>query len=507
MRKWVKKSTAASRAWLGVALVGLLVVALVVALSLVSRLGSGQQVIDAAEPAFTDERVMGTRAGVDLLSDYVDLVDPLLTARGGGNTEVRSLVRLIGRELGLSSAQARKILRREAPHTEALTRALPLSGLADEIPRLTNYLATTLNTNEDELAAILEQRFPRIATLLTTLPNVTDAWYDVPGIEGLTRLSGDKPVRTIPGLRKYLRDDLVALSVERKDEFQSLASRGGIGYIPYLLLAIGVGLFAYGILQSRRAAVTAPGRLSWGIVVVVGVFLVALVVAGQFFGRLSAGQKLVTDMQPVFAQERVRGLTTGYDTVHETIELGDPIMTTRGGAVRETPRLYRFIADRTGRRAGDVRRTLSRRVPRTIALLDALPLATVGNEAPKLVAYLAKAFRISRTRLVSRLRRRAPGLARALLAAPVVTDGWNAVPGTGEMTRFDGVTPVRTLPAFDAYLSQDVLPVFAEEREHFEALTGEPPLDTLAPVLLISGLFVMLYGGTMMVLVARPRRR
>lgn len=500
-------STAASRAWLGVALVGVLVVALVVALSLVPRLGSGQRVIDAAKPGFTDERVTGTTAGVDLLSGYVDFVGPLLTARGGGNTEVRSLVRLIRRELGLSSAQARKILRREAPHTEALMRALPLSGVADEIPRLTSYLATTLNMSEDELAAILEQRFPRIAQVLTTLPNVTDAWYDVPGIEGLTRLSGDRPVRTLPGLRRYLRDDVVALTVERKEDFQSLAGRGGVGYLPYLLALIGVALFAYGILQARRAAVTAPGRLSWGIVVGVGVFLVVLVVGGQLSPRLGGGQELVDDYEPVFAQERVRGVTTAYDSVHEAIELGDPIMTTRGGAVRETPGLYRFIADRTGRRAGDVRRTLSRRVPRTIALLDALPLATVGNEAPELVAYLARAFRIPRARLISRLRQRTPGLARVLLAAPTVTDGWNAMPGTADMTRFDGVTPVRTMPAFDEYLSQDLLPVFVEEREHFESLTGEPPLDKLAPGLLICGLFVTLYGVTMMLLVARRRRR
>ena len=47
-------STAASRAWLGVAIVGFVTVALVVVLSLIPRLSAGQQVLDAAEPAFTD---------------------------------------------------------------------------------------------------------------------------------------------------------------------------------------------------------------------------------------------------------------------------------------------------------------------------------------------------------------------------------------------------------------------------------------------------------------------
>ena len=59
------------------------------------------------------------------------------------------------------------------------------------------------------------------------LPIVADTWYDVPGIEGLTRVSRDKPVRTVPGLRKYYRDDVVARMTERRDDFQSLVARHG----------------------------------------------------------------------------------------------------------------------------------------------------------------------------------------------------------------------------------------------------------------------------------------
>jgi len=497
-------STAASRAWLGVALAGFAVALLVLVLSLIPRLSAGQQVIDAAEPAFADQRVSGTRAGVSLLSQYVDLADPLLTARGGGSQDVRSLVRLIRRELGLSSAQVRKILRREAPHTEALMRALPLSGVADEVPRLTAYLATTLTVSEDELAATVEQDFPRIAQLLTTLPNVTDTWYDVPGIEGLTRVGLDKPVRTVPGLRKYLRDDVVPLTVEHKRDVQRLDGRGGIGYIPYLLLFGGLALFAYGLLQARRATVTAPGRRSWTFVVATGALLVALVAGGQYVPRLGGAQKLIADFEPVFAQERVNGLTIGWDTVHEAIVLGDPIMTPAGGAARETPRLYRLVAERTGRKHGEVRRALRRRAPRTTALLDALPLTAVAAEVPKLVAYLSRALDLRRAKLVARLRRRAPALTQALLAAPPVTTGWTAMPGTAELTRFDDVTPVRTMPALDEYLRQDLITLLDEQRAHFDRFaSGQPPIQSLAPALLILGLVVMLYGAVMMKLVGR----
>ena len=497
-------STAASRAWLGVALVGLVIVVLVFALSLMPRLGAGQDVIDAARPAFTDERIAGTRSASNLLSQYVDLADPLVSARGGANREVRSLVRLMRRRLDLSSEQVRRILRREAPHTEALTRALPLTAVSDEIPRLIAYLATTLALTEEGLAATLEQDFPAISQALTALPNMTSAWSEVPGIEGLTRLSRGKPVRTVPGLRKYLRDDVVGRMVEHREDFQRLAAWGGVGYIPYLLLAIGFGLLAYGLLQARRASQSPPGRLAWRVVVALGAVVVALVVVAQYLPRFAAGEAAISGLEPVFETERVRGLANGIDTVHDAIAFGGPIMTLRGGASAEAPRLYRFVAERTGRSSADVRRSLEARAPRTIALFDALPLSAVAGEVTPLVAYLARALRMPGDRVVALLRRRTPGLAQSLLAAPAVAIGWNAIPGTGGMMRFDRITPVHSMGEFDGYLRQDLVPVIVAEREHVGTLASTwPPLGALALVLLAVGLVVVGYGGLMTRLVAR----
>lgn len=497
-------STAASRAWLGVALAGLVLIVLVVGLSLLPRLPAGQQVIDRAQPAFTQERIAATRSGVDVLSQYVDLMDPLLTSRGGGAAEGRSLVRLVRRELGISSAQARRILRREAPRTEALMRALPLERAAGELPALTSYLATALTMSEDDLAATLERGFPDLAQALTALPTVADTWYDVPGVEGFTRPVGDTPVRTVPGLRTYLRDDVVPRMAQHDEDFRSLAGSGGIGYIPYLLLVLGLVVFVYGVLQARRATVTAPGFLSWSILVALGFLLAVLVVSAQYFPRLDGAQDLVADLEPVFAQERVEGVSIGFDTVHEAVLLGDPIMTRRGGAARDTARLYRLVAQRSGRRRGDVRRSLMRRAPHTIALLDALPLSRVAREVPALTDYLARAFDMPRARVLAQLSRRAPGLTRALLAAPAVTRGWNALPGTRGATRFDGISPLASLPALDGYLREDLLPVLVKERTHFGTLAGDgPSLGTLAPVVLVYALFLVFYGGMMMQFVGR----
>ena len=487
-----------SIAWLGVSLIGLAVVGIVLGMSMLPRLTNGQQLLDAAGPAFTDTRVAATRSGTEVLSQYVDVVDPLLTARGRGARESRSLVRLVRRELGLSSEQARRILRREAPHIEALARALPLEGVAAELPALTSYLATTLTMSEDELAAVLERSYPQIAQMLTALPIVVGAWYDVPGIEGLTRVAGDKPVRTAPGLRKYLRDDLVARISQHGDRVDDLGARGGIGYIPIMLLIGGGVLIVGGLLLAARAATAAPGRPAWGVVALTGIMLVLLVVVAGYFPRLAGGEKAVAGLAPVFTQERVRGAATGFDTIHEAILLGDPLMVRRPGAASDASRLYRFVGQRTGRSAGDVRRSLRRRAPQTIALLDALPLQTAAREVPRLVRYLARALRRSRARTTSLLRRRTPRLARSLLAVPPVTAGWNAIPRSSEMTRFEGSTPVTTMPEFDAYLREEVLPVFVQEREHFEALDGGgPPFTAFSPVILIVGIMLMIYGGLM----------
>ncbi len=497
-------STGAARAWFGVALGGLVVVALVLGLMLVPRLAAGQRLIDRAEPAFSDARVDGTRAGIATFSQYVDVVDPLLTRRGGGSEEVPKLIGYIERKLGLSTEQVRKILRREAPHTEALTRALPLDGVAAEVPRLTAYLATITGLTEDQLAAILESDFPRISQSLTALANTSDAWYDVPGIDGLTRLRAGKPVRTLPGLRKYLRDDVVPLTVSRRGDFQSLAGRGGIGYIPFMLLAIGAGLLALGMIGVRRARNRAPGKLSWSVVVAIGVFLLVVVFAGQYLPRLGGAQETITDFEPVFSQERVRATANGADTIHDAVLFGDPIMTPLGGAAREAPRLYRFVAQRTGRRTDDVRRAVRRRAPQTVALLSAIALTEVGREVPRLLAYLGKALRLSRTQVVAALRRRTPGLTQALLTTPDVARGWTAIPGTAGLTRFDGLTPVRTMPEFDGYLREDLIPVLTAERRNFAALAvRQPSVDVLAPLLLVFGLVVILYGGVMRQFVAR----
>jgi hypothetical protein len=492
-------STRASRAWLGVALIGLVVILLVAALQLIPRLGAGQDVIDAAGPALTDDRVAGDRAGIDFISKYVDLAGPLMTVRGGGSDEIATLLAIVRKGTKRPANRLAAVLHREAPHTEALLRALPLSAAAREIPALTSYLATTLNLPEEDLAAEIEQSFPKLSQTLTALPSVTGGWNDIPGIGGLTRFDGTTAVKTIPQLRDYLSGDLVATAERDKDDYQAVAGKGGIGYIPWLLLIVGAGMVAYGVLQARRAGGAAPGRRAWSGVVVAGVVIVGLVVVLQYFPRRDAAGRVVADLEPAFAAQRVQADRAGLDMLHQAVLFGDPIVTERGGAAAEAPRLVAFVSARTNVSRDKVRAGLQRRAPRLAALLQALPLSAVAAEVPHLVRWLARTLRIGSDQVVAKLGRRTPHLAQAILAVRPVTRGWDAIPGTAKLTDFDGTTAVTTMPALDEYLSTDVVPIFETQRQNFRELADPwPPLSAFAPLLLAVGVLVTLYGLVMM---------
>ncbi len=491
-------SARAGRAWLVVALVGVVIVVLVLALRLAPRLGAGQELLDASEPALTDERVAGDRAGVDFISRYVDLADPLMTTRGGGRRDVATLVGLVARRTKRSPAQVRRDLRREAPHVAALLRALPLSGAAREIPALTGYLATTLNITREDLAAELERAFPSLAQTLTALPGVATGWNDIPGIGGLTRFDGTTAVRTVPQLRDHLAQDLVATIERDRDDLQDLAGRGGIGYIPTLLLVVAVVLIAFGLLQARRARDAPPGRPAWAFVMGVGALLVVIVFGLNYFPRLKGADRAIDDIAPAFAQERVEGDRAGADMIHQTVLFGDPIATRRGGATAEIPGLLRFVRERTSLNRAAVLGALRRRAPRLTALLQAIPLSAVAREVPQLLAFLARELRLSRARLLATLSRRTPRLAQAILAVRPVAIRWRSIPGTERLTRFDGVTRVRTMPALDGYLSEDVVPLLERQRTNFRDLADPAPsLTVLPPVLLVLGLALIVYGLTM----------
>jgi hypothetical protein len=498
--------TRAARAWFVVALVGLVVVVLVLVLGLTSRLGAGQDLLDASAPAFTSERVAGEKAGVDFISNYVDLADPMVTTRGGGSREIAPLIRYLSRRTGLSQREVAAALRREAPHTEALLRSLPLSRAAREVPAFTGYLATVLNTSEEGVAGEFENAFPRLAQTLTALPAVATGWNDVPGAGGLTRFGGAPPVKTVPDMRDYLKEDLVAAIEQDAGDVRDVAGHGGIGSIARWLALFGIVLLAFGLWQVRRSRDAPPGRLAWGVVVAVGVLMLGLVGIRQYLPRLNAADRVTSDLDPAFAAPRVAGTRAGADMLHQTVLFGDPIATKRGGVAAEFPALLTFVNQRTSIKRSEVVAAMRRRAPHLTALLQSAPLSASAAEVPHLLTYLGKRTKLRRAELVGQLKQRTPALAQVLLTVRPVAIRWNSIPGTAKLTRFDGDTPVRTMPALDEYLSSDLVPVLEQQRTNFRDLADPwPPLNVLAPLMLVLGALVLIYGLVMMRF-AVPRR-
>ena len=312
---------------------------------------------------------------------------------------------------------------------------------------------------DEQIGATLEESFPHISASLTALSNTADAWYDVPGIDGLTRVSQGKPVRTVPGLRKYYRDDLVPRIVAQRKNVQRLAGSGGVGYIPYLLLVVGLGLLALG-----AAEVTARGQAG---------ARQALVGTRRRCRRRAHPARRDCAVLPAAGRSAAgddgprAGCHPGARAGGAERDGHDP----RGDRLRRSaddreavaqharaPRLYRFIADAD--RAVEPARAPRGRAP--CAALDGAARRGAadggrGRERAPRAAICRTCFGSratgSPTRCAS-VRRPHP----ALLTLPEVAASWGAI-GPAGMTRFDGVTPVRSMAEFDDYLRQDLVPV------------------------------------------------
>jgi hypothetical protein len=243
--------------------------------------------------------------------------------------------------------------------------------------------------------------------------------------------------------------------------------------------------------------------LSWLVVALVGVFVVAVVAGLSLFPRLNAAQRVLDHGGPVFQQDRVAGDRAGITIISHAADTLTPIVTPRGGAAAEVPALVAFVSKQTGLSKPAVLAALTKNFPHTTALLEAIPLSSVTSEIPGLVTFLAAALHTTPTQVLAALKTSFPDLYQSITQLPYVTNGWYNVPGTANLTRFNG-TPVRTVPQVRTYFSADVIPVLEDQRTHFDALAGDGGVSFLAPLLLTVGIVVIIFGVAM-ALFARKR--
>ena len=247
-----------------VLVVGVGVVALVLVLSLVPRVGNGQKLLDALRPANTAERVKGDRDGITMVSAIVDAEDPIMTAQGGGAAEVPKLIAFVSQKTGLSQADVLAALQKSFPHTTALLQAIPLSSVTAELPGLFTFLEKTLKVSQAQLVAALTTSFPGLAQSITNLPAVTNGWNNVPNIGNATRFDGT-PIKTVPEVRTFFSADVIPVLETQRAHYEKLVTVSKINFIGPLVLIVGIIVILYGLLMLFLARRIEPGAGGLGI--------------------------------------------------------------------------------------------------------------------------------------------------------------------------------------------------------------------------------------------------
>jgi hypothetical protein len=496
-----------SLAWLVVVVAGAVVLLIVWGLELSGRLDSGQAVLDGARPAFTEERVAGDRPAITMIGNVSDMLDPIVDAEGGAAGEVGPLVDLVAGATGLPAADVLAALEANFPHTYHLLLTLPLEDVSAEVPGLLTFVADNSElADADAVLAAIAATTPQIAQAVTNLLPVTANWRDVEGTEGVTRFDGLTTVDSVPELRDLFESDVVTAVENVAPDFRDLDEPWPeVGFISTILTVIGIVVVVFGLLMLAITRTDTYGRgvhtLGWSVVVVVGALVSIGVLAVGLFPRLDGGQQVIDELRPAFVEERVAGMEAGVALVSNIGDMADPIADAEGGAAAEVGALVELVAGATGLTPDEVVAALATSFPHTLNLLLALPLDAVSAEIPGLLTFVADNSALADgDAVLAAIAENTPRLAQAITNLIVVTDGFRAVPGTEDLTGFDG-TPVRSVPEVVDYFADEVVPAVRAVTDDYRILdTTAPPVDVFPPLLLLVGILVIIYGGAMLTL-------
>jgi hypothetical protein len=235
-----------------VLVVGIVVVALVLVLSLIPRTSNGQKLLDALRPANTAARVHGDRAGITMVTAIANTENPIMTPSGGAAAEVPKLVAFVSQKTGLSQTAVIAALQKNFPHTLALLEAIPLSAVTAEQPALLAFLEKSLKVNQTQLLAALKTNFPAITQAIVNLPTVTSGWNQVQHLSGATTFNG-APMKSMPDVSQYFSLDVIPVLESQRGHYDKLVSISKINFIGWLVLFIGLIVIVYGVLMLLLA--------------------------------------------------------------------------------------------------------------------------------------------------------------------------------------------------------------------------------------------------------------
>lgn len=225
-----------------VPVVGVVVVGLVLALALIPRVDHGQKLLNGLQPAFEEARVKGDRTGIEMVSAIVNTEDPIMTPEGGAAGEVPELIAFVAKGTGLSEEEVVAALQENFPHTLGLLQALPLSAVSEELPAVEEFLAPALPA------------VPHLAQTIEHAPTVTGGWNEVPGMTAETTNFANEPIKTTPQVRDYFSEDVIPVLEDQQGNYEELTSISKIGFIGWLVFAVGIVVILYGAIMVCQAA-------------------------------------------------------------------------------------------------------------------------------------------------------------------------------------------------------------------------------------------------------------
>ncbi|WP_233165430.1 hypothetical protein [Mycobacterium sp. AT1] len=451
--------------------------------------------VDDLSPAFTVDRVIGARAGIEMVSAATDTGDAMMHPDGAA-AEMPRLIDFIASRTGSSPDAAQQLLRNDFPAINGFLTSLPLPEVSAELPKLVHYLSTVLQQTPAQTDQMLQTDYPKIWQVYQNLPKLTAGWDAIPGTEALTRFDGT-PVRTMPQLRTYLSQEVVGPVERQQANFRPLGARGGVWFLPPLLLVLGAAVIAFGvamIVKTRNGVKRNRLRYAWAVVSVIGVIVPGLVLALNLFPRLIGGQALLDDTRPVFALDRIQGDHAGVEFISIFVDALGPAVLPDGGVTQEYPALLEHVAQHVGIPLQDVRGLVHLNFPHAARLLDGVPFSASTADATTLINVLASTSHVTSERVLQDMKAQLPQTYQLITSLKTVTDGWTEVPGTENLTHFDG-TPSRSVPLIRDYFRNDVIPGLERQQPHFVIVdTNWPQLIIFAPLLCALGAAVFVYG-------------
>ena len=254
--------------------------------------------------------------------------------------------------------------------------------------------------------------------------------------------------------------------------------------------------------QPAKSVTRNSNLLTWFVVVVAGVVVLAVVWGLKLSSRLDAGQNVLDGARPIFTEERVAGDRVGITIIGNVADMVDPIVDAQGGAADEVGPLVDLVAGATGLAPADVLAALQQNFPHTYHLLLALPLDQVSAEVPGLLTFVSENSNVGdEGAVLDAIAANTPRLAQAITNLLIVTQNWRDVEGTDGVTRFDGVTSVDSVPEIRAFFEDDVVTAAETNASDFRGLDEPwPEVGLIATILTVIGVVVVVFGLAMMVL-------